>query len=100
MFDHLTVECMAPSLRDYECVVDVHAARHVKLVFQTVARLNLAAISQSSGGSTIKQLLSSGYEIKASVPNGSKFIVFMQKDKAAYACEFVTVARSRCETLN
>ncbi len=54
----------------------------------------------SSGGSTIKQLLSSGYEIKASVPNGSKFIVFMQKDKAAYACEFVTVARSRCETLN
>ncbi|MDH0614340.1 MULTISPECIES: hypothetical protein [unclassified Agrobacterium] len=59
------------------------------------------SISLSSGGSsTIKQLLSSGYEIKASVPNGSKFIVFMQKDKAAYACEFVTVARSRCETLN
>ncbi|AQS62033.1 hypothetical protein AGRHK599_LOCUS936 [Rhizobium rhizogenes] len=58
-------------------------------------------VSLSSGGSsTIKQLLSSGYEIKASVPNGSKFIVFMQKDKAAYACEFVTVARSRCETLN
>ena len=58
-------------------------------------------ISLSSGGSsTIKQLLSSGYEIKASVPNGSTFIVFMQKDKAAYACEFVTVARSRCETLN
>jgi len=59
------------------------------------------AVALSSGGSsTIKQLLSSGYEIKASVPNGSKFIVFMQKDKAAYACEFVTVARSRCETLN
>ena len=58
-------------------------------------------VSLSGGGSsTIKQLLSSGYEIKASVPNGSKFIVFMQKDKAAYACEFVTVARSRCETLN
>ncbi|EPR20343.1 signal peptide protein, partial [Agrobacterium radiobacter DSM 30147] len=33
-------------------------------------------VSLSSGGSsTIKQLLSSGYEIKASVPNGSKFIV-------------------------
>ncbi len=57
--------------------------------------------SKASGGSsTIKQLLSSGYEIKASVPNGSKFIVFMQKDKAAYACEFVTVTNSRCETLN
>ncbi|MDS7596807.1 hypothetical protein [Agrobacterium tumefaciens] len=57
--------------------------------------------SRSSGGSsTIKQLLTLGYEIKASVPNGSKFIVFMQKDKAAYACEFVTVTTSRCETLN
>ena len=57
--------------------------------------------SGSSGGSsTIRELLSSGYEIKSSVPNGSKFIVFMQKDKAAYACEFVTVARSRCESLN
>ncbi len=57
--------------------------------------------SQSSGGSsTVRELLTMGYEIKTSVPNGSKFIVFMQKDKAAYACEFVTVARSRCESLN
>ncbi len=54
----------------------------------------------SGGSSTIKQLLDLGYEIKSSLPNGSKFIVFMQKDKAAYACEFVTVARSRCESLN
>lgn len=39
-------------------------------------------VSLASGGSsTIKQLLSSGYEIKASVPNGSKFIVFMQKTR-------------------
>ncbi|KQO76856.1 hypothetical protein [Rhizobium sp. Leaf262] len=57
--------------------------------------------SQSSGGSsTVKQLLSQGYEIKSSLPNGGKFIVFMQKDKAAYACEFVTVTKSRCESLN
>lgn len=54
----------------------------------------------SGSSSTIKQLLDLGYEIKSSLPNGSKFIVFMQKDKAAYACEFVTVARSRCESLN
>ena len=54
----------------------------------------------SGGSSTIKQLLDLGYEIKSALPNGSKFIVFMQKDKAAYACEFVTVARSRCESLN
>jgi hypothetical protein len=58
-------------------------------------------VDSSGGGSaTIKGLLATGYEIKSSVPNGSKFIVFMQKDKAAYACEFVTVTRSRCESLN
>lgn len=59
-------------------------------------------VSSKSGGgaSTIKQLLSQGYEIKSSLPNGGKFIVFMQKDKAAYACEFVTVTKSRCESLN
>lgn len=57
--------------------------------------------SQASGGSSsVKQLLSQGYEIKSSLPNGGKFIVFMQKDKAAYACEFVTVTKSRCESLN
>lgn len=57
--------------------------------------------SASSGGvSTIRGLLSAGYEIKASVPNGKKFIVFLQKDKSAYACEFATVADSRCEPLN
>ena len=57
--------------------------------------------SQAGGGSSsVKQLLSQGYEIKSSLPNGGKFIVFMQKDKAAYACEFVTVTKSRCESLN
>jgi hypothetical protein len=57
--------------------------------------------SASSGGvSTIRGLLSAGYEIKASVPNGKKFIVFLQKDKSAYACEFATVVESRCEPLN
>jgi len=75
------------------------AAMSTSVLGQTATEEGGVSLS-SSGGSTIKQLLSSGYEIKASVPNGSKFIVFMQKDKAAYACEFVTVARSRCETLN
>lgn len=57
--------------------------------------------SVSSGaGATIRGLLSAGYEIKASVPNGKRFIVFLQKDKSAYACEFATVAESRCEPLN
>jgi hypothetical protein len=58
-------------------------------------------IRETSGGSkTMRQLLSDGYEIKASVPNGTKFIVFMQKDKSAYACDFVSVTNSRCGSIN
>jgi hypothetical protein len=60
---------------------------------------NMSA-SSSGGSSTIRGLLSAGYEIKSSVPNGKTFIVFLQKDKSAYACEFVTVTVSRCESLN
>ncbi|MBW6420387.1 hypothetical protein KX729_02945 [Rhizobium sp. XQZ8] len=57
--------------------------------------------STASGGSrSMRDLLSDGYEIKASVPNGTKFIVFMQKDKSAYACEFVTLTTSRCGSIN
>jgi hypothetical protein len=59
------------------------------------------AISTQSGGSkSMKDLLSEGYEIKTSVPSGTKFIVFMQKDKSAYACEFVSLTRSRCGSIN
>jgi hypothetical protein len=54
----------------------------------------------SGGSKTMSQLLSEGYEIKASVPVGTKTIVFMQKDKTAYACEFVTLTRSRCGAIN
>ena len=63
--------------------------------------------AQVSGGSTVSggsrsmsDLLSDGYEIKASVPNGTKFIVFMQKEKSAYACEFVTLTKTRCGSIN
>ena len=57
--------------------------------------------STASGGSkSMKDLLSEGFEIKGSVPNGTKFIVFMQKDKSAYACEFVTLTISRCGSIN
>ena len=53
------------------------------------------------GSSTIADLLSKGFEIKAAVPNGTtKFIVFMQKGNSAYACEFLTVTKTRCGTLN
>lgn len=60
------------------------------------------AAAQSSGGSgeTVKSLLKKGYEIKATAPNGNKYVLFMQKGEAAYACEFVTVTSSRCGAIN
>jgi hypothetical protein len=53
-------------------------------------------VAEGGGTGTISQLLSQGFEIKASVPNGAKFIVFLQKDKEAYACEFASLATSQC----
>ena len=52
--------------------------------------------SGDSGGSSMGALIADGYEIKAAAPNGSKYVVFLQKEKKAYACEFVTLANSRC----
>ncbi|MCZ3379453.1 hypothetical protein [Rhizobium sp. AG207R] len=54
----------------------------------------------SGGDSTMGDLLSRGYEIKAAVPNGGKFVVFMQKDQSAYACEFSSLTNTRCGSLN
>ncbi|AYG65838.1 MULTISPECIES: hypothetical protein [unclassified Rhizobium] len=54
----------------------------------------------SGGNSTIADLLSHGYQIKAAVPNGGKFVVFMQKDQSAYACEFSSLTDTRCGSLN
>ena len=50
--------------------------------------------------SSMGDLLSKGYQIKAAIPNGSKFVVFMQKDQSAYACEMQSLTASRCGTLN
>ena len=49
---------------------------------------------------TMSDLLSKGYDIKAAVPNGGKFIVFMQKDQSAYACEFQSLTGARCGSIN
>lgn len=57
------------------------------------------AVSQG-GDSTVADLLSRGYQIKAAVPNGGKFVVFMQKDQSAYACEFSSLTNTRCGSLN
>jgi hypothetical protein len=56
---------------------------------QETAPKSEPAMSGSSG-SGIGRLLSQGYEIRAAVPNGTRYIVFLQKDQSAYACEFVT----------
>lgn len=50
--------------------------------------------------STMGELLSQGYTIRAAVPNGGKFIVFMQKDQSAYACEFESLTGARCGSIN
>lgn len=62
------------------------------------------ATGQNTSGqpatATMGELLAQGYEIKAAVPNGGKFVVFMQKDQSAYACEFVSVTNTRCGAIN
>ncbi|MBL0372828.1 hypothetical protein JJB09_12390 [Rhizobium sp. KVB221] len=47
-------------------------------------------------GASMGRLLSEGYEIKAAIPNGKKFVVFLQKDSTGYACEMVNLTRSQC----
>jgi len=56
--------------------------------------------ASSAASASMAQLLSQGYEIKTAVPNGKKFIVFLQKDKSAYACEFSSLTTSRCGSIN
>ena len=60
----------------------------------------LGGSTAGAGSKSMGDLVSEGYEIKSSVSSGTKLIVFMQKDKSAYACEFVTVTRSRCGSVN
>ncbi len=62
----------------------------------------LPVIAQTGGGESVsmKSLLQRGFEIKAAAPNGSQYVVFMQKDKSAYACEFVTLKNSRCGSIS
>ncbi|OHV72126.1 hypothetical protein [Ensifer sp. LCM 4579] len=51
-------------------------------------------------GGSMAALLEKGYEIRAAVANGTRYIVFLQKDQSAYACEFVSLTRSRCGSIN
>ena len=59
-----------------------------------------AGSAAAGAEATMADLVTRGYEIKAAVPNGGKFIVFMQKDKSAYACEFQSLTGTRCGSIN
>ncbi|MFA1625985.1 hypothetical protein ACDY96_25510 [Rhizobium mongolense] len=63
-------------------------------------KLGAQDVAPPGGQASMGELLSRGYEIKAAVPNGNKFVVFMQKDQSAYACEMQSLTASRCGTLN
>jgi hypothetical protein len=67
---------------------------------QTTATATNGASGSSPAQATMADLLGKGYEIKAAVPNGGKFIVFMQKDQSAYACEFQSLTGARCGSIN
>ena len=75
-----------------------------KLCMAAAAALlySTTAFAQSSGGdfATMRMLLQDGYEIKAAAPNGAQYVVFLQKEESAFACEFVTVTNSRCRAIN
>ncbi|MDH6268806.1 hypothetical protein M2360_004224 [Rhizobium sp. SG_E_25_P2] len=58
-------------------------------------------VVDSDGAKTqIGQLIADGYEIKAAVPNGKRFVVFLQKDSTAYACEMSSLTQSQCGQIN
>ena len=53
-----------------------------------------------TSGASMGQLISEGYEIKAAVPNGKSFVVFLQKDSTGYACQMTTLSRAVCGKIN
>jgi hypothetical protein len=57
------------------------------------------AVSGASA-SGMGSLLAKGYEIRAAVQNGQRYIVFLQKEKSAFACGFVSLTKSRCGSIN
>ena len=76
-----------------------------KAAFATIVLLAATAAhaqdaETGSGAKTIGQLVSEGYEIKAAAPNGSRYVIFMQNDQSAYACEFVNTANTQCRPIN
>lgn len=70
-----------------------------------IGMLPAAAIAQEdaptlTSGASMGQLMAEGYEIKAAVPNGKSFVVFLQKDSTGYACQMTTLSRAVCGKIN
>ncbi|CCM75214.1 hypothetical protein [Rhizobium mesoamericanum] len=63
-------------------------------------KLGQDEVKPPAATASVRELLSKGYEIKAAVPNGGKFVVFLQKDQSAYACEMKSLTASQCGTIN
>ncbi len=63
-------------------------------------KLGQGEVQPPAAKASMGDLLSKGYEIKAAVPNGGKFVVFLQKDQSAYACEVKSLTASQCGALN
>jgi len=63
-------------------------------------KLGQSEVQPPAAKASMGDLLSKGYEIKAAVPNGGKFVVFLQKDQSAYACEMKSLTASQCGTIN
>ena len=63
-------------------------------------KLGQSEVQPPAAKASMGELLSKGYEIKAAVPNGGKFVVFLQKDQSAYACEMKSLTSSQCGALN
>ncbi|KQV82770.1 hypothetical protein [Rhizobium sp. Root1220] len=63
-------------------------------------KLGQDEVTPPAARSSMGDLLSKGYEIKAAIPNGGKFVVFLQKDQSAYACDMKSLTASQCGALN
>ena len=72
------------------------AAAAALLMSMSASALAQGVVSGNDSSVTMAKLVGDGYEIKTAVPNGGRYIVFLQKDRRAYACEFVTLTASRC----
>ena len=72
----------------------------IAAVFLTAAAAHAQQADDAVVSSTMGELVSQGYEIKAAAPNGSRYVVFMQKDTSAYACEFVNTTQTQCRQIN